>query len=410
MSRRPGTWLGGLALLLTTAAPASSQPLGTPTLVRPAWNLTGGGDAQTLEDAMVELMPVATATHYDICLRQVGQDCYFLRRFALSEAQPGPNGALRFWFGGLPANREGTEGEWLAAACRASGGTTTCGQWSSGNRFIMLTNYATATAPASGNQPGRTVTFSWVNNPLADAGSQLILLHDLPHRVFSRSNPTVVPAPSQSIALAAGVTSHTVTIPSGITSMRWAVGTCRNYPGKGRRCSQLYPVWRTVTVPSFGFTSTVAATFKHQRCMNCHAVAADNFQNASATSPNRGLPASHPTVTAATSCSSCHTNALLPSEGTVNPGWHAAPASMDFRNKTDAQLCLMAQLAGNGTVASIRTHLTEDKLILWAVGDGRRPAASNGSALPPLPFAPPGSIAAWRTAVNNWIDSGMPCQ
>jgi hypothetical protein len=76
---------------------------------------------------------------------------------------------------------------------------------------------------------------------------------------------------------------------------------------------------------------------------------------------------------------------------------------MDFRNKTPAQLCGMAK--NPGTIAgTVLNHLTQDRLILWAVASGRVPGTAT-----PKPVAPPGSISSWRSQVQAWVDAGMPC-
>ena len=126
----------------------------------------------------------------------------------------------------------------------------------------------------------------------------------------------------------------------------------------------------------------MAPAFRHERCANCHAVEADGFQSDAAHITTRGLPSGHPTVNAATNCTSCHTNNLLPSQGNINTGRHAAPASLDFRNRTDAQLCEMARGAAPEMVLN---RLNQDKLTLWALGDGRRPQGDIRFSTGPLP-------------------------
>lgn len=179
-------------------------------------------------------------------------------------------------------------------------------------------------------------------------------------------------------------------------------GTARRGNWSVRACSDAgcgpWPTSWWINAPAtVSFAAGMAPSFRHERCMNCHAVAATNFQPGAG-----GLPAAHVAVTASTNCavSGCHTTALQPA-GTVDPGWHAPAAGSDLRNKTDAQLCQMAR--DRGTVApSTLAHLTQDRLILWAVGDGRVPNKT-------LPTAPPNSIATWRDRVQSWINAGMPC-
>jgi hypothetical protein len=393
--------------------PAHAQRPATPTLVYPDWSSpTIGGDALPGNDAYVDITPVPGATHYEVCLRDIGAGgCWFQRIVRAEETAYGPGVTARARIVvDLPAHKQGTIGEWTAQACASA----TCSSASSSGfapfkRFLILTHPAQVTA-FSGTQPSRTVTFRWTNNPIATAGTQLVILSDRASAVgFRPEDPTTVAPPSMSIAVPVGANSHTVTLPPSFPNLaRWAVATCREFQGKGRRCS-LLTAWAMVTVPPPPtFATTLLPTFRHARCINCHAVAADNFQKATAANPNRGLPSTHPDVTAASDCRSCHTNALLPSEGTLNPGWQAAPADMDFRNKSDMHLCLAANLPGS-KARDVREHLTQDKLILWAVGDGRRPADASGSALPALPVAPPMSIAQWRTLVQQWLDGGMRC-
>jgi len=154
------------------------------------------------------------------------------------------------------------------------------------------------------------------------------------------------------------------------------------------------------------FSAVVAPTFLHPRCVNCHAVAPDNFQNDPPSNGNGGLPSNHPAVNAATNCASCHTNNLLPAQGTINPGWHAAPGSMDFRRSANEnagqhiqRLCSMAQQTASA--GSGYQHLTQDKLILWAVNPNQ-----NGNVQlpggPGRPAAPPGNITAWQNEVYVW--------
>jgi len=92
----------------------------------------------------------------------------------------------------------------------------------------------------------------------------------------------------------------------------------------------------------------------------------------------------------------------MPSLGNFDPSWQAAPSSMDFRNKTDAQLCAMAKNAGSHFSVA-KDHLREDKLVLWAVGDGRLPFNHSATT------APPHNASTWRTYIQQWADAGYPC-
>lgn len=160
--------------------------------------------------------------------------------------------------------------------------------------------------------------------------------------------------------------------------------------------------WEWHILQGVTFITNLRPAFQHDRCKNCHAVAVDNFQNDTATITTRGLPITHPVVNATTTCTTCHTNTLLPPLGHINPGWQAAPSSMDFRGKTDVQLCQMARNAGS-VAGTPFEHLFGDKLVLWAIGDGRVPGNRT------LPLAPPGTIPTWRNLVLDWVNAGKVC-
>jgi hypothetical protein len=149
------------------------------------------------------------------------------------------------------------------------------------------------------------------------------------------------------------------------------------------------------------FSTHLAVTFRHPRCTTCHAVAATDFQRVNDDPPGV-LPASHPIVNASTDCTSCHTASLLP-PGNIDPGWQSAPSAFDFRDKTDGELCDMASQPVSGH--SPLEHMSEDRLVLWAVGDGRVPFGN-----PDLPTAPPHDIDQWRDLIQQWVSGGMPCQ
>jgi hypothetical protein len=177
--------------------------------------------------------------------------------------------------------------------------------------------------------------------------------------------------------------------------VRWSVNACTTAVGCGSPANA-QQIRQLNWPPLFSFATELAPTFRHERCVNCHAVVATNFARVTP-----GLGAAHPSVAATTNCQTCHTNTLLPTQGTINPGWHAAPASMDLRNLTDAQLCQRATNPGS-VAGSVLNHLTQDKLILWAIADGRLPNSIT------KPTAPPNSISTWQARVQSWINAGMP--
>ena len=170
-------------------------------------------------------------------------------------------------------------------------------------------------------------------------------------------------------------------------------------PAAGEQLDRIFRDRFEFTPPSF--SSHLAATFRHPRCTTCHAVEATDFRRVNDEPPGV-LPASHPIVNAATDCTSCHTASLLP-PGNIDPGWQSAPSTFDFRDKTDLELCAMASQPVSGH--SPLEHMSEDRLVLWAVGDGRVPFGN-----PDLPTAPPHDIDQWRTLLQQWVANGMACE
>lgn len=399
---RRGWYVDNMRLRCVDPPPPPPIPQSAPVLVFPRWNATSTGeDYGATPSWTVRLQPVANATRYQICLRVSGsQTCYFNQTLEASSAFASGN-TLQFGVT-IPADPQSSISQWTARACNSA---SQCGPWASAESFTVVPNAPALTAP-NNNQTitnTRTVTFTWQANNAANAGYQLIIYRTGQQSGYNAYNPTAaLPVPHQTIQIPAGTTSYTYTLAPGLTAVRWGVYACANFTGKGRRCSLGLSGIRGLSVPPF-FAFTLAPTFKHDRCKNCHAVAADNFVKDTATDTDNGLPSNHTNVNATTNCASCHTNSLLPTQGTINPGWHAAPTSMDFRNRTDAQLCSMAQNPGS-VAGSVLNHLTQDKLILWAVGDGRRPQNST-----PYPTAPPNNITTWQNLIQTWVNAGTPC-
>jgi len=271
--------------------------------------------------------------------------------------------------------------KWFVRACNSVGCTS-----SSQSRFLLnALPAATLVSPAAGiTASNRRPTFQWQSVPGAQT-YKLSVYHPNPVTEFVVSN------------LSSNQTQFTPATDIVLESpVYWAVHTCTTPTG----CSgpeNMQQLRQLNLPPRVSFATDLAPTFMHERCVNCHAVAATFFSRVTP-----GLGPNHPSATSTTNCATCHTTALLPTQGTVNPGWQSAPASTDLRNLTAAQLCARATNAG--TVAgSVLNHLTQDKLILWAVGDGRVPNATTKST------APPNSITTWQTRVQNWISAGMPC-
>lgn len=413
-----------LLVLVAGISPALAQSLPAPIPVRPLSNgvpgVPGSDAISTGDGARVAFTHVAGATHYHICFRAPGNFCQdtftpplqsiFAVTARINSSIPLAAGQTIEFFLPIPNGFQGGRIQWEAKSC-AGPNPTQCGQASPFQQVLVLLPQAIFPANSPSTIPNdRRVTLQWTNHPDANRGPQLIIL---PQGIatnlsslFSMSNPTVANPPGLSIELQPGATSHTITLPLALgPAVKWAVANCKDFPSKPRRCSQLITSWKSMRVANF-FSTVVAPTFLHARCVNCHAVAADNFQNDPPSNGNGGLPSNHPAVNASNNCAQCHTNNLLPAQGSINPGWHAAPANMDFRrgsNENAAQhnqrLCSMAQQttsAGSGY-----QHLTQDKLILWAVNPNQ-----SGNVLLPggavRPTAPPGNTTAWQNEVYVW--------
>ncbi|CAN5870048.1 hypothetical protein BH24GEM1_BH24GEM1_18480 [soil metagenome] len=347
-------------------SPWFAQTPSRPTLLSPATDnrvITGNSNFSWTAAA-------TGATHYRLCISRESftGGCEERARVNVASAT---NVTVPF---------RGERVKWWVEACNSLG----CTRSLETRRIINVLPAATLVSPAEGaTTADRKPTFQWQLVP----GAQTFELY------VYRSNPTQefrIPNLSNNVTQFTPATDLTLTSP-----MYWMVKACTVATGCGTPMSpqQL----RSLNLPpSFSFAADLAPTLRHERCVNCHAVAATNFARVTP-----GLGSGHPSVASTTNCQSCHTDALLPTQGTFNPGWHAAPAAMDLRNLTDAQLCARAQ--NPGIAGTIQNHLMQDKLILWAIGN---PVLPNGTV---RPTAPPNNISTWQTRVQNWINAGALC-
>ncbi len=146
----------------------------------------------------------------------------------------------------------------------------------------------------------------------------------------------------------------------------------------------------------------VAKVLTHARCVNCHTP--DE-------TPRQGdAHALHdPPVVRGTAdrgvvgmqCTGCHQDHNLELARVPGaPGWHLAPLTMVWLDRTPGQICeQMKDSARNGgrTLSQIQIHLAHDPLVAWgwAPGADRVPA--------------PGSQAQLGVLASAWIDSGAEC-
>lgn len=147
-----------------------------------------------------------------------------------------------------------------------------------------------------------------------------------------------------------------------------------------------------------------AKVMMHPRCVNCHPVG---------DRPSQGELISRrphqPPVTrgvdgfgsATLRCDSCHQKANFdPARMPGHEGWHLAPLSMAWQDKTAAAICRQVKdpaRNGNRTIAQVVEHMSHDSLVgwAWAPGVGRAPA--------------PGTQAELATLLDAWVATGAAC-
>lgn len=382
----------------------SGTSLPAPSLVSPQWSHATNSYAQS-GNWQVALQRVAAAAKYDVCIRDVGaQSCYFRQKLVGRLS----SGTVYIPVT-IPHGKQGAIGQWLARGCDSQ---DQCGGWSASEKFTIVPAGAALSAPANNaTSSSRSVTFSWTANGNADAGYQLYIYKDGTTRPYDWYNPTKASTSTfRNVTVPAGTTSHTYTLPTSFgNAVRWGVTSCANFSGKGRRCSlggQSRKVSFSAATSSggttgsgsgAGFSALLAATFRHDRCVQCH-----GGKNIAAHQQDKG-----------SNCASCHTQSNTYKTGNLDVNWHAAPSHMSFVGKTNSQLCNLAKTpppsassANCGTTSTpgrIRCHLKQDPLVLWAVDSGRLPDNINRTK------APPSSQATWKQRVDQWVNGGMNC-
>jgi hypothetical protein len=431
-----------LMTLIAGASSAFAQAnLPPPTIVRPVWNGTPQFYSAWAGYNQVVIRKVPNISTYQLILFREGAGiAYSTRIFSQSEGVTtgsGTNTTIRFNVQ-IPPSEQGFINRLVVKSC-GNANNSSCGTNGNSERFLVLPTAPTLLAPATPHTvpANRVVTFSWQHSSvnLQLGGGQASLPGDYQLTLLTREpedigypwiNPDDIQYPSISARLATGSTCpsvpgqsnlnrrcHTMTLPPGVTSYKWTISNCVTFPEKGRRCGPSSFAFLSAPQPfAVSFTANLAPTLRHARCMNCHAVRADNYQVDSASNPAGGLPFNHPpppspavvwsqTLENNSQCAVCH-DSLLPADGNINPGWHTPASTRDFRNKTNEQLCQLARAFSNPATSALE-HLTQDKLILWSVGDGRVPDGTKRLT------APPHSIRGWQLIVALWAEAGMPC-
>jgi hypothetical protein len=146
----------------------------------------------------------------------------------------------------------------------------------------------------------------------------------------------------------------------------------------------------------------VAKVLTHPRCVNCHTPDESPRQGdhhvihdppVARGTGDRGV--------AGMQCTGCHQDHNLELARVPGaPGWHLAPLSMVWLDKSPGDIC--AQISdptrnGQRSLAQIQDHLAHDKLVAW----GWSPGAHRAPA--------PGNQAELGALFQAWIDSGAVC-
>jgi len=435
-------WILSLVVVWPAGVFAQNS-LPPPEIVHPVYNSTRPGiDSAWSNNLRLRLTKVSNVQRYRIILSDRTRVDYFDQVMNVSQGMPippetpsnppGPPIPESVLFNiPVPASQQGQVN---FVRVRSVANDNSVSQGSREQRFIVLPTAPAISGPShpSTLPADRTVTFSWMPSNLKAPGLgstfsndfQLTILTGAPEEVgWNPFNPAGVAPPNLSISPSTGSNCpfvpgestmrrcHTLTLPAGPTAFIWTMARCATFTtdpshpqeqGKGRRCGSGSP-FRTLNaaggVP--GTFASLADTFRNPRCVNCHALVPSGFNFASfGVSHNVAVNAQ--TNNNPTNCIGCHSRPVLNTQvGPTHTRWHG-PSEMDFRGLANPQLCQRARGSGNGQ--AVLQHLLEDELILWAVSDGILPAGARGGGA-----APPGSIAAWRSLVQAWVNAGMPC-
>jgi hypothetical protein len=169
------------------------------------------------------------------------------------------------------------------------------------------------------------------------------------------------------------------------------------------------PPAQAATSGASAFADHLHAKFLHPRCLNCH-----HF-NAPDGLGSQPLPGEAPTAPphkelSNGDCRACHTQAVTGVPPDVKPSqqWRSPGRDMDWTGMTPQQTCELIKQANQGAFADpadMTDHLTQDRLILWAVTRGRVPPAATPQARDRVP----GGRQEWLTQVDAWIKGGMQC-
>ena len=141
------------------------------------------------------------------------------------------------------------------------------------------------------------------------------------------------------------------------------------------------------------------------RCINCHTATTypqqgddrhRHFANVVRGPEGKGVPALQ--------CATCHQTTNADSTGVPGAhGWHLAPLSMRWQDKSDRPLSSAAVCRSlRSQTVDLINHHSEEPLVRWAWNPGLRPDGT-ARALPPL------THDEFVEATRIWIEAGKPC-
>lgn len=161
------------------------------------------------------------------------------------------------------------------------------------------------------------------------------------------------------------------------------------------------------------FSRALVNTFRHSRCVNCHAMGTLAGPGETPAFPNMPHPGGMEPFTDNTGCSDCHNGGAVPFLAGVE--WRApleADGNFDFRGNTLQELAMKAQSV------PFDEHLLNDGRVTWAISSGDvpfvTPRAGGNAGTSGLwdgvevdQGAVPISFEVFRAQLETWRDNGF---
>lgn len=173
-------------------------------------------------------------------------------------------------------------------------------------------------------------------------------------------------------------------------------------PVNGLRPAEAFATIASDRERSAAMFAEAARVFQHPRCANCHPADGRPRQGDDSRihePPVTGGEDGH--GVAAMLCGSCHQLANYDLVGMPGaPGWHLAPATMQFLDTTPREICERMKnpkYNGGKTLEQVVHHVGHDALVLW----GWKPGADREPA--------PGDPTTLGGLIHGWAKTGAVC-